>query len=79
MATGWITINAVQGSTIVGNPLLFGRTILKVKREGQGYEIVYNPVALAAASRRVMHITNKLTFTQPFNASEKIYVLIKNL
>lgn len=77
--TGWIELYTIPGNSIVGHPKMFGRRLLKVKREGIGYDIVTSLGALGSHTRKVMHRLDKLTFNIPFNNGEKVYVLIKNL
>lgn len=82
MAGTVITLNTVAGAKVVGDPSLFGLhrgKILKVKRSGTGYDIVYSSVSLGTDERKVWYkgTDDKLRFNVPFNSGEKIYVLLK--
>jgi hypothetical protein len=66
------------GSQQVGSLKLFGVRLLKVKRDGVGYDIIYSS---APNVRQVLHspVSGRLKFHVPAGTSnEDIYVLIKD-
>lgn len=75
MTGHWITINAIPGLKYVSSTQILLRRVLKVKREGMGYDIVYSG---ALTDRQVSHKFSKLTFKNAFLFGEKVYVLIKD-
>jgi hypothetical protein len=75
MTGTWLTLNTVPGITTVGSPVLFGATLLQVRREGAEFDIVSG----VPDSRSVARLLNqtKLKFLNQFNPQEKVYVLYK--
>lgn len=77
--------NAPGGQYSITDPVLSYTSVLKVKREGLGYDII---ITGAAGNRQVLYETSagRITFLIPFNEGgpgfptdlqEKVYVLYK--
>lgn len=75
----WISITAIAGASSILDSRLAYRKILKIKREGIGYDIVYSSTT---DTRKVwfQRTQGRLRFASsvPFLSGEIIYVLIKN-
>jgi hypothetical protein len=80
----WITIFTTAGTYRASSHLMAHRNLLKVKRDGRGYDIVTVnpgfPVPPAAGTRQVSYTPGlgALDFPEDimFNAGEKVYALV---
>jgi hypothetical protein len=76
MTSDWFTFNTIPGAVQIADARLWGRVLLKVKRDGGGCNITLG-VATGSRDVQTLPLTARMKFRTPFNPGEKVYVLIK--